>query len=76
MGLLSLLSYSPVVTTAVFSIRKDDTSAPIFYGQAIFLLWLLIHFIVSGRHYIGILTKEYWQTLFNKSVDPKSYPQP
>jgi len=68
-GLLSLLSYSHSVTTSTWTIGKSaDSQIPIFYGQPIFLLWLLIHFIVSGRHYVGIATKRYWQDLFNKSV--------
>jgi len=67
-GLLSLLSYSHSVTTTTYSVGSGDTSIPIFYGQPIFLLWLLIHFIVSGRHYVGIVTKKYWHDLFNKSA--------
>ena len=69
-GLLSLLSYSPAVTTSTWTIGKNaDSQIPIFYGQPIFLLWLLIHFIVSGRHYFGIVTKKYWQELFSKSIE-------
>jgi hypothetical protein len=67
-GLLSLLSYSPTVTTSTWTIGKSsDSQIPVFCGQPIFLLWLLIHFIVSGRHYVGIVTIKYWQDLFNKS---------
>ena len=67
-GLLSLLSYSHAVTTSTWTIGKDaDSQIPIFYGQPIFLLWLLVHFIISGRHYVGILTKKYWQDLFDNS---------
>jgi hypothetical protein len=47
------------VTTTTWTIgRSEDVQLPIFYGQPIFLLWLIIHFIVSGKHYIGILTKK------------------
>ena len=69
-GLLSLLSYSPAVTTSTLTIGKNaDFQIPIFYGQPIFLLWLLIHFIVSGRHYVGIVTKKYWQDLLNRPIE-------
>jgi hypothetical protein len=69
-GLLSLLSYSYSVTTSTFTIGKSaDSQIPIFYGQPIFLLWLLIHFIVSGRHYVGIASKKYWQNLLNKPIE-------
>lgn len=68
LGLLSFLSYSHSVTTTTWTIGKsEDFQVPIFYGQPIFLLWLIIHFIVSGRHYVGILTKQYWDDLFDKS---------
>jgi hypothetical protein len=63
-GLLSLLSYSYAVTTSTWTIGKtSDSQIPVFYGQPIFLLWLLVHFIVSGRHYTGILTKKYWRDI-------------
>lgn len=69
LGLLSLLSYSHSVTTTTWTIGKsEDFQLPIFYGQPIFLLLLIIHFIVSGRHYVGILTKKYWQDLFDNSI--------
>ncbi|UEG51118.1 hypothetical protein LK994_06480 [Ferruginibacter lapsinanis] len=63
-GMFSLLSFSPAISTTTFRIGKsEDSQIPIFYGQAIFLLWLFIHFIVSGRFYVGVLTKKYWQDL-------------
>ena len=69
-GLLSLLSYSHAVTTSTWTIGKSsDSQIPVFYGQPIFLLWLLIHFIVSGRHYVAIATKKYWQDLFAKPIE-------
>ena len=69
-GLLSFLSYSHAVTTSTWTIGKSsDSQIPVFYGQPIFLLWLLIHFIVSGRHYVAIATKKYWQDLFNKPIE-------
>jgi hypothetical protein len=69
LGLLSLLSYSSAVTTSTWTIGKSTNSQiPVFYGQPIFLLWLLIHFIVSGRHYVAIATKKYWQDLFSKPI--------
>ena len=66
-GLFGLLSYSHSITITKYWIGSGDTSIPIFYGQPIFLLWLLIHFIVSGRHYVGIVTKKYWLELLDKS---------
>lgn len=69
-GLLSMLSFSHTVTTSTWVIGKSANSQiPIFYGQPIFLLWLIIHFIVSGRHYVAISTKKYWQELLNKRIE-------
>src|SRR5689334_4370889 len=69
-GLVSLLSYSPAISTSTWFIGKsEDGLIPIFYGQPIFLLWLLIHFIVSGRHYVGIVTKKFWNDLFKYETE-------
>lgn len=67
LGLFSLLSFSPAITTTTIYKGSGDNGVPIFYGQLIFLLWVIIHFIVSGRHYVGIATKKYWIALFNNS---------
>ncbi|HRI22023.1 MAG TPA: hypothetical protein PLA68_13770 [Panacibacter sp.] len=71
-GLIGLLSYNHSISITKYWIGSGDTSIPIFYGQPIFLLWLLIHFIVSGRHYVGIVTKKYWLELFDKSFTKTS----
>ena len=63
LGLLSILSYSHSITTSTLSFGSGDNSVPFFYGQPIFLLWLLIHLIISGRHYFAIGTKKYWQDI-------------
>lgn len=63
LGLIGLLSYDAAITTIALSIGNENASIPIFFGQPIFLLWLAIHFGLSSRHYIGILTKPYWQQI-------------
>jgi hypothetical protein len=68
LGLFKVLSYSAVISFHSFGGSINGHSSPEIRIQVIFLLWLLIHFIVSGRHYVGIATKKYWQDLFNKSV--------
>lgn len=68
LGLLSLLSFSYAIITTTTSIGKtEDSQITVFYGQPIFLLWLLIHFILSGRHYFGIATKGYWKNVFRET---------
>lgn len=63
-GLFSFLSYDYSITTT-FSLGQEGSGIPIFYGQPIFLLWLIIHFTLSFRHYVGVLTRKYWQELFH-----------
>lgn len=67
LGLFKIVSYSAVITFHSFGGSINGRSSPEIKIQGIFLLWLLIHFIVSGRHYVGIATKKYWQNLFNKT---------
>lgn len=62
-GLIGFLSYDLIIIITTLSFGKSDFLIPFFYGQPIFLLWLLIHFIISGRYYVGILTKKYWDDL-------------
>lgn len=65
LGLFGTISFSHTnsITTAYVG-KSEDFRIPIFCGQPIFLLWLLIHFILSGRYYIGIGTGKYWKELF------------
>ena len=62
-GLVGLLSYNQYIFIAKASIGFDGDYLPVFAGQPIFLLWLIIHFAVSGRHYVGIASKRYWECL-------------
>ena len=72
-GLVGLLSYTHAITTATYSVGKmEDFQIPIFHGQPIFLLWLLIDLSISGRHYFGVATKKYWVELLNQSFKKPS----
>lgn len=62
MGLLGLISYSPAITITSFGFgNNQDWSIDVIRFQPIFLLWLFIHFLISGRYYTGIASKKYWQ---------------
>ncbi|WP_407522804.1 hypothetical protein PDL71_15790 [Lacibacter sp. MH-610] len=69
LGVFKVLSYSAAITFYSFGGTINGHSSPDIKIQAVFLLWLLIHFIVSGRHYVGIATKSYWQDLFAKPIE-------
>ena len=59
-GLIGIISFSPSITINTISWTPNDLRIPIFYGQPIFLLWILIHLIFSARYYVAIATKKYW----------------
>ncbi len=63
LGLIGILSFSVGLSgSSIFSYRFD---IKIPLGNPIMWLWLILHFILSGRYYVGIVTKQYWKTLFN-----------
>ncbi len=64
LGLLSVTQYSPGYSVTSLYWTPFDVRIPIFYGKPIFLLWVVLHFVLSGRYYVGILTKNYWDNLF------------
>ncbi len=64
LGIVCLLSFDQPITTSTITVGKE-LRFPIFYGQSIFLLWFIIHFVLSFRHYVGVLTEKYWQELFH-----------
>lgn len=64
LGAISVISFNSPISITTYSIGKsEDSLIPVFYGQPVFLLWLLLHFVCSIRHYIGIGTKEYWRNI-------------
>jgi hypothetical protein len=65
-GLIGLLSFSAAITISTHSVGIDGVYVPLFIGQPVFLLWFLIHLVISGRYYFGIGTKKYWRDLFMK----------
>ena len=64
LGLFSLLSFSPAITTIYAGVSKID----LIRFQPMFVLWSVIHFILSGRYYVGIANSKYWNNL--KSDEP------
>lgn len=73
MGLLGLAQYSPGVSISYAYWTPFDAKIPVFYGQPIFLLWLIVHFVFSGRYYFGIAKRKYWVDLSStlKSANTK-----
>ena len=66
LGLFGILSFSPAITTTYFGFGNSDNGITLLIFQPIFLLWIVIYFIVSGRHFVGIVTRKYWVEVKNK----------
>jgi hypothetical protein len=66
--LLGLLSFAAGVVTSKVSVGSEDTSLKIIFGDPVFLVILVLHFILSGRYYFGIGTKKYWKDLFESKT--------
>ncbi|WP_460556350.1 hypothetical protein [Ferruginibacter profundus] len=65
LGLFGAISFTNGITTFGMGFGKGEDKVSFnIYGDPIYLLFLLIHFILSGRYYVGIITKKYWQELF------------
>lgn len=64
LGLFGALSFSPAIGTMTFGKTfGDGEHLPLLYFQPIFLVWLTLHLILSGRYYTGIASKRYWQQI-------------
>ncbi|MBK7307823.1 MAG: hypothetical protein IPI88_12865 [Chitinophagaceae bacterium] len=69
LSLITLLSFNVGLVTN--SLYITSARIPVFYGNAISLVWLILHFILSGRYYVGIVTKKYWQD-FAKEIEKET----
>jgi hypothetical protein len=70
-GLLLLLGFAGLISLApsIFTGGKiGNNSVQIPFGNPIYLLLFIFHFIISARYYTGILTKNYWHQLMNKKA--------
>ena len=63
LGLIGILSFNVgLIGSSVFW-TPYDVKIPLFLGNPIILILLILHFILSGRYYVGIVTKNYWKAL-------------
>ena len=68
LGLFGVLSLSPAISTFSFGKSFGENNVTLLRFQPIFLLWAVIHFILSGRYYAGILSKEYWKEIYSNEL--------
>jgi hypothetical protein len=64
LSLLTIISFNVGIVTNYLSLTS--ARIPIFYGNALSLVWLILHLILSFRYYVGISTKKYWQQLIKR----------
>lgn len=61
LGVLGLVSFSPAISVFYFDITFAKHPLRIIRFQPVFVIWLSLHLVISGRHYNGILSKAYWK---------------
>lgn len=67
LALFGILSFNVGLLGSSVTWTPFDLQIRLFWGNPVILLLLVVHFILSGRHYAGILTKQYWET-FRKTL--------
>jgi hypothetical protein len=60
-GIIGLLAFQVGIVGASIYWTPFDLKIPIFAGNPILLVVLILHFIISHHYYDGILAKKYWQ---------------
>ena len=63
LGVIGILSFNVGLVSFSLFWTPLGIKIPIFFGNPILFGLLILHFILSGRYYIGILTRKYWKTL-------------
>jgi hypothetical protein len=66
LGFFGFLSYSPAIFTTTFGkTLGEGEHLTLLSFQPIFLIWITIYFVLSGRYYVGIISKKYWSEVKN-----------
>jgi hypothetical protein len=66
LGLFGGSSFSPGISSFSFGLGHPESRYGFtLYGDPAYILYLTLHFILSGRYYVGIATKKYWKALRN-----------
>jgi hypothetical protein len=66
LAVFGLFSYTEGLRVWTFGLKLSDSKATIqSHGDLKYLLYFILHLLLSGRYYVGILTREYWGKLAN-----------
>ena len=66
LGWVGLISVSNQNLTYAIQVTLFNVSIPLFNGHPAFFWGTILHVAVSGKHYFGIATTNYWRELFAK----------
>ena len=71
LGIIGVLAFQVGLVGASVYWTPGDLRIPVFAGNPILLIVFIVHLVLSGRFYVGIATKRYWQNLRNENyLDP------
>ena len=62
-GLVGLISITPGISSLTIGKSFDGEEISLFRFQPIFLLWAILHFLFSGRYYVGVASEKYWRNI-------------
>ncbi len=70
LSVFGLFSFSTGYSSWKFGIKNDSSGfsfrSP---GSPVYILYFVLHAILSGRYYIGFLTKKYWMNLKSEDIE-------
>ena len=64
-GVFGILSFDVGLITYDVYWSPFNAKIPLFFGNVKVFGLLILHFIISRRYYVGILTVKYWETLMS-----------
>jgi len=68
LGFSGVISYSYSVVSIGYFIAFGTAELKVSC-QPIFLLWIILHFVFSNRHYSGFFSNQYWHDLFIRNSE-------
>ena len=57
------------ITTSFVGFHIGPLPIPLYYGQPLYSVLLLIYLIFNKEFYIGVVTKEYWNGFLHRTKD-------
>jgi len=69
LGVIGILSFDLGNIRASVYWTPFDIKIPLFIGNPVMFVLLILHLILSGRYYVGILSKKYWYILIKEKAN-------